>query len=268
MRVGPIVLVLAAVAALLPASAGADVRSELRQASAALRAAIDAADNGDADGLAAQMSANAEHTERARLAARALGQPKQRARGLARVAWQYQENLSEYLDEISWVDGGAQGTLFTAFADNLAARDRTVDWLVRALPKLHGAAGGQTLHAIADLESDGDLEWMVESTLDMDIDDQIKTLIGGRLDGSVRHMRAVIDRLEALADGMPAAARGPIANAVDEISAELDGLPEAIKGLVADVLDQWDELSEEFDFGPFCQLAGGFAIRAQAPFCG
>jgi hypothetical protein len=268
MRVRPIVLALAAGAALVvPASAAADVRSELSQASAALNAAIDAADNGDAAGLAAGMSANSQHTEQARLAARALHSPKQRARALVQVGWQYEDNLAAYLDEISWVDDDAQGMLFAAFADNLAGRDRTVDWMVNVLRKLPGSAQSRTVAAIAGLESDGDLEWMVETTLDIDILDQIKVLIGPQLDGSIAHMRAVIDRLEALSDRLPPHGRGSVEHAVDEISAELDGLPEAIDGLIGDVLHQWDEISEEFNFGPFCELVGGLAATAQAPFC-
>ena len=268
MRVRPIVLALVAGAALVvPASAAADVRSELSQASAALNTAIDAADNGDAAGLAAGMSANSHHTEQARLAARALRSPKQRVRALAQVAWQYEDNLSEYLDEISWVDEDSQKALFTAFADNLAARDRTVDWMVNVLRKLPGPAQSRTLNAIADLESDGDLEWMVETTLDIDILDQIKGLVSAQLHGSIAHMRAVIDRLATPSNRLPPQARGSVKRAVDEISAELNGLPEAVDGLIADVLDQWDEISEEFNFGPFCELVGGLAVTVQAPFC-
>jgi hypothetical protein len=262
----PVLALAVAAALILPASAGADVRSELREASAALKAAINAGDAGDAVSLATQMSANAAHTEQARVAARALPKPKLRARALVQVGWQYEDNLYGYLDEISWVDDDIQPALFEAFALNLAARDRIVDWLVDALGKLRGSARTRTLDAIADLESDGDLEWMVETTLDMDILDQIKAQVGGELDDSIAHMRAVIDRLEAQA-GARGKSRGSLEHAAGRISAELDDLPDVIDELVGDVLDQWDEFSEEFDFGPFCALAGGAAAAAHAPFC-
>jgi hypothetical protein len=263
-----VVALAAGVALVVPASAGADVRPELRQAAAALDAAIDAADNGDASGLAFQMAANAQHTERARLAARALPKPRLRVRALTQVGWQYEDNLSQYLDEISWVDDDAQGALFTAFAANLAARDRTVECLIKALRRLEGGALTRTLDAIAGLESDGDLEWMVETPLDMDIVDQIKGQVNGQLYGSIARMRTVIERLEAMSKRLPSEAREPVEDAVDQISAELDGLPDVIDELVADVLDQWDELSEEFNFGPFCELAAGLGTGVQAPFCG
>ena len=260
-------LALAGLGALsLPATAGADVRSELGQASAALDAAIDAADAGDSAGMASQIAANAAHTDQARRLVRGIDSWKQRARWLGRVGQQYEENLTEYLFEITFVDPASQMALANAFAANLQSRERAVASLTRMLPRLPEPAQSRALDAVAGLEAAGDIEAMVETVLDEDVVAQVKELIRVQVAAAVAHMQATIDRLDGLLDRLPPEVRAYIHDTLEQISAEISAIPDMVDELIDSIFQYLDE-EDVFDFGPLCDLLHGLPFPVPVPVC-
>jgi hypothetical protein len=267
MRLRLAVIALAAFGALsLPAQAGADVRSELGQASAALRAAIDAGDAGDAAGLSSQIAANAAHTDEARRLVRSISSWNQRSRWLARVGQQYEKNLTEYLFEVGFVDPSMQPMLVDAFAANLEARERVVDSLARMLIRLPEAAQGRALGAIASLEAAGDVELMVDTVIDEEVGDEARQLVHAQVAGAVAHIQATIDRLDGLADRLPPRLHAYVRSALDKISAEVDGIQDVFDDLVEALTENFDA-DDGFDYGPLCSVVAGMPIAIQVPVC-
>jgi hypothetical protein len=261
------VLALAVCGALcLPASAGADVRSELAQASAAIDAAIDAADAGDGTEMAAQIAANTAYTDQARRLVRSLPSAKQRARWLGRVGEQYEDNLTEYIWEVSFVNPALQVALANAVVTNLQARQRTVVSLTRMLRRLPEAGQSRALDTIAGLTAAGEIEAMVETVLDPDVIDQAKALIQAQVQAAVAQMQAVVDRLDLLLDRLPPEIRAYIHDAIEEITNELDGIPAMVNDLLDGLLAYLDP-GEFFDFGPFCGLLQGLPVPVPVPVC-
>jgi hypothetical protein len=250
----------------LPAAAGADVRSELGQASAALNAAIDAADAGDAGGMAGEIAANAAHTDQARRLVRGISSWKQRSRWLGRVGQQYEDNLTEYVYEISFVDPSMQLPLANAFAANLQARERVVGSLMRMLGRLPEVAQSRALDTIGGLEAAGDIELMVETVLDQDVIDQVKELIRAQVAAAVAHMQATIDRLDGLLDRLPPEIRVYIHDTLEQVSAELAGIQDMVDELIDSVFESLDD-EDVFDFGPLCSLLQGLPIPVPVPVC-
>jgi hypothetical protein len=250
----------------LPATAGADVRSELAQASAALDAAINAADAGDSAGLAAQLAANATHTDVARRQARGLSSLKQRARWAGRVGQQYEDNLTQYLFEVSFVDPSVQPSLANAFATNLLARERVVSSLSRMLPRLPDAARARALDMIGILEAAGDIEAMLDTVLDPDVIGQAKQLIVAQVTAAVAHMQATIDRLDTLVDRLPPEFRAYVHDALEQISTELGAIPDNVDELIDGWLAFIDE-GDLLDFGPLCAALGGLPFPVPVPVC-
>jgi hypothetical protein len=271
MRVRLAVLALALGGALsLPSAAGAtsgaEVRSELGRASASLEAAIEAGDAADVSGLAGQIAANAAHTDQARSLVRGISSWKQRARWLGRVGQQYEDNLTEYIFEIPFVDPVMQGTLANAFAVNLQARKQAVGALVRMLPRIPEAAQSRALDTVAGLEAAGDIELMIETVVDPDVSNLIKGVIRAQAAAAVAHMQATIDRLDGLVDRLSPELRAYVQEALDEISGELGGIQDMIDELLDAILDNIDS-EDLFDFGPLCDLLHGLPIGIQARVC-
>jgi hypothetical protein len=251
----------------VPATAGADVRSELTQASAALDAAIDAADADDAAGLETQLAANTAHTDLARKQARGISSLKQRARWVGRVGQQYEDNLTEYLFEVSFVGPSLQLSLANGFVTNLQSRQRVVSSLSRMLPRLPDAARTRALDVIGSLEAAGDIESMLDTVLDPDVIDQVKQLIAAQVDAAVAHMQAIIDRLEALTDRLPPELRAYVQDALEQISNELSAIGANASELIDGWLDYIDDEGDLLDFGPLCSALGGLPFPVPVPVC-
>lgn len=156
----------------------------------------DVADESESVDLAA-IAANLQHTTAARLLAAKLKPRKLRPVALLAVAEQADENVLEYADGISWVEAQQQSTFVDALNKSFDVRSATTGKLISVAPKQAAPARSKSLKTIADLMSDGDPEVLLDTLAEED---------GYGATPEIK--QAVVPVLAAMLDGARKAANG------------------------------------------------------------
>ncbi len=114
------------------------------------------------------VAANLSHTNAARELASKLKPRKIRPVALLAVAEQADENVFEYADDIGWVEPPEQPAFVDALDKSLDVRSAMIGALISAAPKQAASARGKSLKTIADLLSDGDPEVLLDTLAEED----------------------------------------------------------------------------------------------------
>jgi hypothetical protein len=282
---------LAIIVCLAPAASQASslgqVRSELREARAALDriwndsggdfgddpadeaddpgAEVDPPDDGDdpgddpidpgddlADVNLDAVQDNLAHTAKARELAGKLKPKDRRAGALVAVNDQADENVFEYADDIGWVDEDEQPAFVDALQASLALRSGVISTLVGQGAKLSESVRAKALESVSAALSDGDPEVLLDTLAEEQgwgATEPVKQTVVGPLADLLDGTDAVISNLRDLGARLPSSERGDVRDAADQIDESLTGLPEYVDGLFDEMQDYDDPAS---GIGAFC----------------
>jgi hypothetical protein len=257
-----------AVPSVASASSSSSVDAKLAKASDALDAAVVAAEeNFDKAAFLASAADNQRFTKNAERSAKKERKKAKRAKLLAAVADQHDQNLNEYAALIEWVPADLQFPVVDMLGISVEMREVLIDKLMQLAEKLPEPARTQILDAIAMFQSDGDLESLLEAFASEDVIGGVKALIQEQINTISEHMDAVLSQLEQLTGMLPPQAAQAVNSAIAMIQAHLT----EVSGLIGELLDG---LGGDGGFlggfggfggGSLCDLLGGFPIPV--PIC-
>jgi hypothetical protein len=251
----------------LPSLASASVGGQLSKASAALDAAVTAAeDHGDAAAFNSYAQTAHRHTAKAERGARKTKGKAKKARLMRSVAAQYDENLDEYADLIEWVDPSVQPAVVDWVGISADAREHVIAFLTHVAEFLPEPGRTAVLNAIASFETDGDLEALLEAFASEDVINSVKAMILEQINEISAHIGTVLGDLSDLTGVLPPGAADAINSAITMIQATIGDLGTLIDELFSGLSDgSWFGGFGGFGFGSLCDLVGGLPLPL--PIC-
>lgn len=211
----------AALAAAVPAAAAPpSVEEQLRRADVALAKAASLAGRGS-DAVAAGQLARADRLTVAASRRAAAARAMQRAANGRKVAAQFQQNAEAAARLVSEVEGGADTTSAKEVSDGLRGRARALDALKDLADRLPAAAQRGVTRAVIAISDAGTKP---AETLDAalkagEVDAAAVPTVEKAVEASGEEARRDDERLEKLAERLPAAARAGVKRAQERRAA-------------------------------------------------
>jgi len=222
---------------------GNRVKAELRQADEALGHVWQEAEDEDADDTydLDAVAANLAHTEAARQLAVRLSSPD-RAKMLAAVNDQADDNVYEYADDAYWAPVDQQPTFADALARSVAVRSAVTGAMLVKADKLPPGIRAAVLRSIGDALSDGDPDTLLETLSDPEgMDPAAQGALAATLGTILADTDGTLGELQRLADRLSKRDRGKVLDTIEEIQDSLDELPDWVDELLADIADFADD---------------------------
>ena len=250
------------------ASPGAGaVKAELHLADQALGQVWRESDDEDADDTydVEAAAANLAHTEAARqLAMKAAA--RDRAKLLAAVNDQADENVLEYADDVYWAPAGQQPAFADALERSVAVRSAVTGAMLAKADKLTPGARGAVLRSIGDALSDGDPDTLLEALSDPEgMEPATQASVAATLGAVLAGTGVTLDELDRLSGRLAKRDRAKVLATIDEIRESVDELPGWIDELLTDIADFADD--PQAATASFCAVLAALPLPA-ADACG
>jgi hypothetical protein len=246
---------------------GNRVKAELRQADEALGNVWQEAEDEDADDTydLGAVAANLAHTEAARQLAVKLTSPD-RAKVLAAVNDQADDNVYEYADDAYWAPVDQQPAFADALAQSVAVRSAVTGAILVKAEKLAPGIRAAVLRSVGDALSDGDPDTLLESLSDPEgMDAATQGALVSTLGRILADTDETLGELQRLAGRLPKRDRGKVLDTIEEIQDSLDELPDWVDELLADIADFADDPGAAT--AAFCAVLAGLPLPAPS-VCG
>lgn len=207
---------------------------------------------------------NLAHTAAARELAAKLKPKDRRAGALIAVNDQADENVFEYADDIGWVEEDEQPAFVDALNASLRLRANVISTLVSQGPKLSAPVRAKALASISAALSDGDPEVLLDTLAEEEgwgATEPVKQTVVGPLADLLDGTDTVTSSLRDLGAELPSKERGDVRDAADEIGEALTSLPDYVDELFGDMQDYDDP---DAGTAAFCGYVSALPLPAPA----
>lgn len=246
---------------IFPAAAAAkpdvrDIAKQVRSADAAFDLARQAAVGGDVDELLAQLQAERRSMGRAERKADRVEGAGSSSRAQRMIAAHSDTSFDELAELIDEVPSDVQPIVLGALEWSAGARDEAIARLTDLLAKLPVQAQGAVSSAISIMQTDGDLEAIVEAIESSQVGAGVKAELTEVFGEVSARIGAGLSELESIVGSLPPEAQGYVQGAIDRIQVQLDEVLAILDGVLAGL---------PVGSGDLCETLGGFGIPL--PIC-